>query len=89
MDAISLFSAGIKNVVATLGTAFTPEHAKLILRYARKIIFCYDSDEAGQRATVRALPIVQQAGADVFVIKIPDGKDPDEFLISNPPEKFD
>ena len=80
MDAISLYSAGIKNVVATLGTAFTPEHAKLILRYARKIIFCYDSDEAGQRATIRALPIVQQAGAEVFVVKVPDGKDPDEFI---------
>lgn len=80
MDAISLFSAGVKNVVATLGTAFTAEHAKLILRYARKIIFCYDSDEAGQRATVRALPIVQAAGAEVFVVKVPDGKDPDEFI---------
>ncbi|MBR6886844.1 MAG: DNA primase [Selenomonadaceae bacterium] len=80
MDAISLFSAGIKNVVATLGTAFTPEHVKLILRYARKIIFCYDSDAAGQRATVRALPIVQAAGAEVFVVNIPDGKDPDEFI---------
>lgn len=80
MDAISLFSAGIKNVVATLGTAFTPEHAKLILRYARKIIFCYDSDEAGQRATIRALPIVQATGAEVFVVKVPDGKDPDEFI---------
>ena len=80
MDAISLFGAGIKNVVATLGTAFTPEHVKLILRYARKIIFCYDSDEAGQRATIRALPIVQQMGAEVFVVKVPDGKDPDEFI---------
>ncbi len=80
MDAISLFGAGIKNVVATLGTAFTPEHAKLILKYARKIIFCYDSDEAGQKATLRALPIVQATGANVFIIKIPDGKDPDEFI---------
>ena len=80
MDAISVFDAGIKNVVATLGTAFTPEHAKLLLRYARKIIFCYDSDEAGQRATMRALPIVQTAGAEVAVMKVPDGKDPDEFI---------
>ncbi|MBR0261140.1 MAG: DNA primase [Selenomonadaceae bacterium] len=80
MDAVSLFSEGIKNVVATLGTAFTTEHAKLILRYAKKIIFCYDSDEAGQRATIRALPIVQAEGAEVFVIKVPDGKDPDEFI---------
>ena len=89
MDAISLFSAGIKNVVATLGTAFTPEHAKMILRYANKIIFCYDSDEAGQRATIRALPIVQAAGAEVFVIKIPDGKDPDEFIRKHGKEAFD
>ena len=89
MDAISLFSAGIKNVVATLGTAFTPEHAKLILRYAKKIIFCYDSDEAGQRATLRALPIVRAAGADVFVIKVPDGKDPDEFIRKNGKAAFE
>jgi len=89
MDAISLFSAGIKNVVATLGTAFTPEHAKLILRYARKIIFCYDSDEAGQRATIRALPIVKQTGAEVLIIKIPDGKDPDEFVHKHGKEAFE
>ena len=88
MDAISLFSAGIKNVVATLGTAFTPEHAKLILRYARKIIFCYDSDEAGQRATIRALPIVQAVGAEVFVVQVPDGKDPDEFVRKHGKEAF-
>ena len=80
MDAISLFGAGVQNVVATLGTAFTAEHAKLILRHAGKIIFCYDSDEAGQKATIRALPIVQEAGAQVFVVKVPDGKDPDEFI---------
>ena len=89
MDAISLYSAGIKNVVATLGTAFTREHAKLILRYARKIIFCYDSDEAGQRATLRALPIVQAEGAEIFVIKVPDGKDPDEFIRKHGKETFD
>ncbi len=89
MDAISLYSAGIKNVVATLGTAFTPEHAKLILRYVRKIIFCYDSDEAGQRATIRALPIVQAAGAEVFIVKVPDGKDPDEFVRKHGKEAFE
>ncbi|MBE8951231.1 MAG: DNA primase [Quinella sp. 3Q1] len=89
MDAISLFSAGIKNVVATLGTAFTAEHAKLILRYTKKIIFCYDSDEAGQRATIRALPIVQAAGAEVFVVSVPDGKDPDEFIRKHGKEAFE
>ena len=80
MDAISLVSAGVENVVATLGTSFTAEHARLILRYARRVIFCYDSDAAGQKATMRALPIVREAGAEVFVITIPDGKDPDDFV---------
>ena len=80
MDAISLASAGIENVVATLGTAFTAEHAKLLTRYARRVIFCYDSDEAGQRATMRALPIISNEGAEVFVTLVPDGKDPDEFV---------
>ena len=89
MDAISLYSAGIQNVVATLGTAFTPEHARLIARYARKIIFCYDSDEAGQRATIRALPIVQAAGIEVFVVKVPDGKDPDDFVRKHGKKAFD
>lgn len=89
MDAISLFSAGVKNVVATLGTAFTPDHAKLLLRYARKIIFCYDSDEAGQRATIRALPIVQAAGAEIFVVQVPDGKDPDDFIRKHGKAAFD
>ena len=89
MDAIALFSAGIKNVVATLGTAFTPEHAKLIERYTKKIFFCYDSDEAGQRATIRALPIVQEAGFEIFIIKIPDGKDPDEFIRKHGKAAFD
>ena len=89
MDAISLYSAGIQNVVATLGTAFTPEHARLIARCARKIIFCYDSDEAGQRATIRALPIVQAAGIEVFVVKVPDGKDPDDFVRKHGKKAFD
>lgn len=89
MDAISLFSAGVKNVVATLGTAFTTEHAKLIERYTRKIFFCYDSDEAGQRATIRALPMIQDVSAEVFVIKIPDGKDPDEFIRKHGKAAFD
>ena len=89
MDAISLVSAGVENVVATLGTSFTVEHAKLILRYARKIIFCYDSDDAGQNATVRALPIVREAGAEVFVITVPDGKDPDDFIRKHGKQDFD
>lgn len=89
MDAISLVSAGIKNVVASLGTAFTANHAKLLARYARKIILCYDNDTAGQRATMRALPIVREAGSEVFVAKVPDGKDPDDFIRKHGKDAFE
>ncbi len=80
MDAISLSAAGVKNVVASLGTAFTAEQCRLLLRYTEEICFCYDSDEAGQRATMRALSIVSGTGARARVLVVPDGKDPDEYV---------
>ena len=89
MDAISLFSAGIENVVATLGTAFTEDHAKLLSRYTRRFFFCYDSDSAGQNATLRAIPIAENQNAEVRIISISDGKDPDEFIKSHGREKFE
>lgn len=88
MDAISVYGAGVKNVVASLGTAFTAEHCQKLLRYAPEIYFCYDSDEAGQKATIRALSIVRDTGAIVKVIVVPDGKDPDEYIRRHGPEKF-
>lgn len=88
MDAISVFDAGVHNVVASLGTAFTPEHAKKLLHYAPEICFCYDSDEAGQKATIRALTIVRDTGARVRVIVVPDGKDPDEFIRKHGADAF-
>ena len=88
MDAISLVANGIKNVVATLGTAFTLEHARILNRHSRRIIFCYDSDEAGQRATMRALPIITDVGAQASVIIIPDGKDPDDFVRKHGSDAF-
>lgn len=88
MDAISLVAAGIKNVVATLGTAFTLDHARILSRYARRIVFCYDSDDAGQRATMRALPIITDANAQAAVIIVPDGKDPDDFVRKHGGEAF-
>lgn len=88
MDAIAVFGAGIENVVATLGTAFTVEHAKKLMRYATRLIFCYDSDEAGQSATIRALSILQNTGAEVSVLRVPDGKDPDEFIRKNGADAF-
>lgn len=80
MDAISVYSQGVENVVASLGTAFTQEQCRKLLRYAPSICFAYDSDSAGQNATVRALSIVRETGASVRVMVIPDGKDPDEFI---------
>lgn len=80
MDAISVYSAGVRNVVASLGTAFTSEQCKKLLRYAPEIYFSYDSDEAGQNATLRALSVVRETGAIVKVLVVPDGKDPDEFI---------
>ena len=83
MDAISVAAAGIENVVASLGTSFTMEQCKLLTRYAPEIRFCYDSDAAGQEATMRALSIARAAGAAVKVLRVPEGKDPDEFIRNN------
>lgn len=89
MDAISVFGAGVQNVVASLGTAFTVEHAKKLMRYTHNLFFCYDSDEAGQQATIRALSLVVKAtGAVLKVITVPDGKDPDEFIRKHGAEAF-
>jgi len=88
MDAISVFDAGIHNVVASLGTAFTPDHARLLRRYAKGIYFCYDSDEAGQNATIRALSIVNGTELPVHVIVVPDGKDPDEYIRKHGADAF-
>ncbi len=80
MDVISLNQAGFTNAVATLGTALTAEQASLMKRYCKEVIICYDADEAGQKATSRAIDILRRAGLTVKVIAIPDGKDPDEFI---------
>ena len=82
MDVISVNQAGFQNAVASLGTALTSEQAVLMKRYADEIIICYDADEAGQKATARAIPILRSAGLTVRVLSIPNGKDPDEFIKS-------
>lgn len=88
MDAISLHSYGITNAVASLGTAFTVQQCRKILRFSPNIYFCYDSDNAGQNATMRALAIASSSGANVRVISIPDGKDPDEFVKNHGAKAF-
>lgn len=80
LDLITAQTAGHANVVASLGTAFTPEQAKLLLKHANEIMFAYDSDAAGQNATLRALETAKTLGAAVKILSIPDGKDPDEFI---------
>lgn len=88
MDLISLHQYGITNVVASLGTALTVNQARLLKRYADKVIISYDADVAGQTATLRGLEILKEAGFDVRVLQIPQGKDPDEFVRSNGKEAF-
>lgn len=80
MDVIALNRAGFKNAVATLGTALTQEQAMLMKRYADEVIICYDADEAGQKATARAITLLRNAGLLIRVLNIPEGKDPDEFI---------
>ena len=87
MDAITLHQAGFTNVIACLGTAFTGEMAHLLARYADEIILCYDSDEAGQKATSRALGVLNSIGMKVRVVHLSGGKDPDEILRKFGPER--
>ena len=89
MDVIALHSAGFTNAVATLGTAITPEQARMMSRYTKKVIISYDSDEAGQKAAQRALKILGEVGLDVSVLKIPGSKDPDEYIKNYGKEKFE
>ncbi len=80
MDVISLHQEGITNAVASLGTAFTDEQARLVKRYGGKAVLCYDSDEAGKKATLRAGEILTNHGIKTKVLNLTDGKDPDEFV---------
>ncbi len=88
MDCIRLYQADIKNTVASLGTAFTREQAKLLGRYTEKVLILYDGDEAGQRETMRAINILTEEGLKVSVVTLPGGKDPDEYLDSSKKEEF-
>ena len=80
MDVIALHAAGFSNAVATLGTALTAEQARIMTKYTKKVLVSYDSDEAGQRAADRAIRILGDVGLDVRILKLPDAKDPDEFI---------
>ncbi len=80
MDAIALHQYGFDCAVASLGTALTEDGAALLSRYTEQVVLIYDGDEAGQRATRRAIPMLEKAGLQVKVLQMRDAKDPDEFL---------
>lgn len=90
MDAISLYQRGITNVVASLGTALTEAQGRLLRKYASQIIIGYDSDGAGQAATMRGMEILQNLGCDIRILQLDgDAKDPDEYVIKYGSGRFE
>lgn len=88
MDVISLHQNGFTNAVASLGTAFTPEQAQIMKRYKGRAVLCYDADEAGQKATLRAGGILSEAGIKTKVLTVKGAKDPDEYINLKGAEMF-
>lgn len=88
MDVISMHQAGFKNSVASLGTALTTQHASLLKRYTDEVILTYDSDGAGIKAALRAIPMLKAAGISTKVLHMNPYKDPDEFIKTLGPEAF-
>lgn len=80
MDVISLYQAGVKNAIASLGTALTNEQARLLARYTKNVVLAYDSDNAGINATLRAIDILKEAKINVRVLNLNYAKDPDEYI---------
>ena len=89
MDVIALHQAGFTNAVASLGTAFTSGHASLIKRYVNEVYLTFDSDGAGTKAALRALPILKEAGISAKIIRMDPYKDPDEFIKNLGAEAFE
>ena len=88
MDAISLHQRGITNVVASLGTALTEAQGRLLRKNSNQIIIGYDSDGAGQAATLRGLEILQNLGCDIRILQLEGAKDPDEYILKYGPERL-
>lgn len=88
MDLISLFQAGIKNVVAIMGTALTADHAKMLKRMTRNVLVLLDGDQAGQTAAERSLPILLAGGLYPKGFSLPEGQDPDDFIRLHGPEEL-
>ena len=80
MDVIALHAAGFENAVATLGTALTSEQARMMAKYTKEVVISYDSDEAGQAATRKAVRMLSEVGLDVKILRMEGAKDPDEYI---------
>ncbi len=87
-DCIACWEAGIKNVVATLGTALTEHHVKTLTRFAKRIVYMFDGDAAGQKAARRAIQFIEQDSMDLRCVVLPDGNDPMEFITAHGGEEL-
>lgn len=88
-DLISVYQSGIRNVVASSGTALTTEQIQLIARYTKNIALVYDADVAGTAAMMRGVDLILEGGLDVRIIQLPEGEDPDSFIRKNGGEAFE
>ncbi len=88
MDVISLYQAGFRNAVAALGTGFNADHTKLLKKYADTVILLFDSDDAGVKAVLRAIPVLKGAGIQTKVLQVQNAKDPDEYIKSYGAQAF-
>ena len=88
LDLMACYMAGVQNIVAPQGTAFTSEHARILKRYVDEVILCFDSDAAGQKATVRALDSLLASGLAVRVASVPAPHDPDSFIKASGGDAF-
>ena len=88
MDVIRLYTIGIKNVVATMGTAITKEHANLIKKLSKNVVLCFDGDKAGEKATISAIDALEKVGISPKIIRLEDDLDPDDYIIKKGKESF-
>lgn len=88
MDVIRLYTVGIKNVVATMGTAITKEHANLIKKLSKNVVLCFDGDKAGEKATLSALEALEEIGITPKIIRLEDNLDPDDYIIKKGETNF-
>ena len=89
MDAIALIKSGYDNTVATLGTAITEHQARIIAKYFKEVVICYDSDTAGRNATNRAITVLRSQNIKISVLNLKGGKDPDEYIKTYGKTRFD